>query len=78
MAELYLLRHFPTEWNIDRRIQGKTDIPLSCDSLTQLKKSLCLKSGNNITGFPAHSCVHNKLLTRWVLQNRNLKAPWQK
>ncbi len=38
MAELYLLRHYPTDWNIAQRIQGKTDIPLSTDSLNRLEK----------------------------------------
>ena len=29
MTRIALLRHFPTAWNEDRRIQGRTDIPLT-------------------------------------------------
>lgn len=29
MTQLFLLRHFPTQWNAQRRIQGKTDIGLA-------------------------------------------------
>lgn len=29
MSRLYLLRHGRTQWNVEQRIQGRTDIPLS-------------------------------------------------
>ena len=31
MIEFLLLRHAPTAWNAEKRIQGRTDIPLSSD-----------------------------------------------
>jgi broad specificity phosphatase PhoE len=31
MATLFLLRHGPTEWTVARRLQGRSDIPLSAE-----------------------------------------------
>jgi len=38
LSTLYLIRHYPTNWNVEKRIQGRTDIPLSTQSLAQLSK----------------------------------------
>ncbi len=38
MSTLYLLRHFPTDWNAEKRVQGRTDIPLSAQSLKVLSE----------------------------------------
>ena len=35
MIQVALLRHAPTEWNAERRLQGRTDIPLSADGRSQ-------------------------------------------
>ena len=37
MIELTLLRHAATEWNADKRLQGRTDIPLSAAGRADLK-----------------------------------------
>jgi probable phosphoglycerate mutase len=31
MTQLLLVRHGPTDWNGEGRLQGRTDVPLSCD-----------------------------------------------
>ena len=37
MISLALIRHGPTVWNEQKRLQGQTDIPLSPDGLTRVE-----------------------------------------
>ena len=37
MTSAALLRHFPTQWNAERRLQGRTDIPLSSEARSLLR-----------------------------------------
>lgn len=38
MIELALLRHAPTQWNREKRIQGRTDIPVLPEALADLRR----------------------------------------
>lgn len=38
MTKVALLRHFPTDWNAEGRLQGRTDIPLSGAALGDLAR----------------------------------------
>lgn len=37
MTPLALIRHGPTTWNVKRRLQGHTDVPLSEDGIAKVK-----------------------------------------
>jgi probable phosphoglycerate mutase len=37
--EIGLVRHFPTEWNAEGRLQGHTDIPLSAEGRAELGRA---------------------------------------
>ncbi|MEL6476901.1 MAG: histidine phosphatase family protein [Pseudomonadota bacterium] len=38
MTRVALLRHYPTDWNLERRLQGRTDRPLTGDAHRTLAK----------------------------------------
>lgn len=37
MTRIALLRHFPTSWNREHRLQGQVDVPLTMDARTRLR-----------------------------------------
>ena len=39
--KLYFVRHGETEWNVKKKIQGKTDIPLNENGIRQAKELAC-------------------------------------
>lgn len=38
MTEFLILRHAPTAWNAEKRIQGRTDVPLSAEGLALARR----------------------------------------
>lgn len=48
MTMLALLRHAPTEWNRDRRLQGRADIPLSAEARARYAR---LRLPGDLAGF---------------------------
>ena len=60
-TRLLIVRHGQTDWNIDRRFQGQTDIPLNSEGITQAQAI-------------ARHLTHEKLAT---IYSSNLQRAWQ-
>ena len=48
--KLYFVRHGGTEWNVKKKIQGKTDIPLNENGIRQAKELACQLVGRRYFG----------------------------
>lgn len=59
MTRLYLVRHGETDWNRQRRIQGRTDIPLNDTGRDQ-----ALVTGHRLAAFGAWSGLYASPLSR--------------
>ncbi|QSO45890.1 histidine phosphatase family protein [Alicyclobacillus mengziensis] len=57
MLELWVVRHGQTDWNLDRRIQGWTDVPLNNAGRIQAKKL-----GKHLEGIPFTALYTSDLL----------------
>lgn len=36
---LYIIRHGKTDWNIEHRLQGRTDVPLNAEGLRMAREA---------------------------------------
>ena len=54
---LYLVRHGETDWNTQRRLQGRADIPLN-----EFGKSLAVKTGKGLDNIKFDVCYTSPLL----------------
>ena len=56
--KLYFVRHGETEWNVKKKIQGKTDIPLNENGIRQAKELACQLVEEDISvKHVYHSCL---------------------
>ena len=44
---LYIVRHGETDWNVQRRLQGESDVPLNHEG-----KAMAVKTGEALRGIP--------------------------
>lgn len=56
MLELWMVRHGETDWNIEGKVQGWTDIPLNDTGLSQAEKL-----ANYISGVPFQAVISSDL-----------------
>ena len=54
---LYLLRHGQTDWNINHRLQGRTDIPLNENG-----REMAVRAREKYKGIPVDLCFSSPLL----------------
>jgi broad specificity phosphatase PhoE len=47
-SAFYYLRHGETDWNVERRMQGRTDVPLNTNGLAQAARARDLLAGHEI------------------------------
>jgi len=68
LATIYLIRHGETEWNVSRRVMGRTDVPLNEKGEAQaaaLARAMKKLKVDAVT--PAHNCARGKPLLPWRL-----------
>jgi uncharacterized phosphatase len=72
ITKLGLLRHGQTDWNIDLRLQGTTDIPMNQTGISQVQQAAKVLAGHSfdlILTSPLERAVHTAKLVQEALSD---------
>lgn len=75
MTDLYLVRHGETDWNRQRRIQGRTDIPLNATGREQARLTGMLLTRRPITRVVASPLDRARETAQIIADELGLAAP---
>lgn len=75
MTLLTLVRHGQTDWNLDRRIQGSTDIPLNDTGRADARAAAAVLAGAEYDAIYASPLVRAQETARIIADELGLTAP---
>lgn len=75
MTTLTLVRHGQTDWNLHRRIQGTTDIPLNATGEEQARAAVALLSGSRPDAIYASPLVRARRTAQIIAAELSLDEP---
>ena len=73
MAKLFLLRHLQSQWNLENRFTGWTDVPLSEEGVKSAKEVAKKFADSRIDKVYASSLTRNKKSASLILENLDKK-----
>ena len=74
---IYLMRHGETDWNVARKMQGVSDIPLNENGLAQARKAAAGMAPLPIDYIAASPLIRAQQTAAAVAQGRNLRVDTQ-
>lgn len=75
MAKLFLLRHLKSQWNLENRFTGWTDVPLSQEGIESAQKTAKELAGFKIDKVYTSPLIRNRETVSLVLKNLGEKLP---
>lgn len=73
MAKLILLRHLKSQWNLENRFTGWTDVPLSKEGIENAKEAAGKIAGAKIDKVYTSPLIRNRETTSLILENLGKK-----
>ena len=73
MAKLILLRHLKSQWNLENRFTGWTDVPLSMEGVENAKEVSDKLAGVKIDKVYTSPLIRNRETTSLILENLGKK-----